>query len=189
MFAIISRDACTKIWKSRLLYKGKKDLVSGLYEIHSSRPLLAKVSEEPRTRALARYSLNHSLSFALWGHTIIALFRLEKMFKIITSNIMVISHYFPSRLSLSVAETGRKTLFCRNVVAFLPFLASNYLNILWLIIFFFLIPRRMCHENIILRLLISKTFFLNSSMSKIQCKILSGEGGIAAMVEKPLVWF
>lgn len=102
---------------------------------------------------------------------------------------MVISHYFPSRLSLSVAETGRKTLFCRNAVAFLPFLASNYLNILWLIIFFFLIPRRMCHENIILRLLISKTFFLNSSMSKIQCKILSGEGGIAAVVEKPLVWF
>lgn len=74
-------------------------------------------------KGFSRYSLSYSLSFALWGHTIIELFRLEKTFKSIVSKIMLISLW---PCPLSVAETGSKTLFCRNasVVAFLPVLVS-----------------------------------------------------------------
>ena len=44
-----------------------------------------------RAGALASCSLSRSLSLALWGHGIIELFRLEETFKIIESNVLVIS--------------------------------------------------------------------------------------------------
>lgn len=77
------------VWESHLIGKRKKDLTSDLDEILSSWLALPEGISMAGASSVAPAS--HSLSMASRGHRIIELFALEETFKVIESNILVIS--------------------------------------------------------------------------------------------------